>query len=105
MKKSVFILTLLIVLVVSCTSRKHPSDYYPKNISDTEYESAATEPDSVIQDIPSKKPIKMPSSSYNPSRKEKELDNMRGFDPVSEDDMEDNGMSRYMENYDEEGWD
>ncbi len=31
-------------------------------------------------------------------------DNMRGFDPASEDDMPDNGMSRYMENNDEEGW-
>lgn len=31
--------------------------------------------------------------------------NMRGFDPASEDDMEDNGISRYMENNDEEGWD
>ena len=27
-----------------------------------------------------------------------------GFDPASEDDMDDNGMSRYMENNDEEGW-
>ena len=32
-------------------------------------------------------------------------DNMRGFDPASEDDMDDNGMSRYMENNDDEGWD
>ena len=31
-------------------------------------------------------------------------DNMRGFDPASEDDMGDNGMSRYMENDDDEGW-
>ena len=30
-------------------------------------------------------------------------DNMRGFDPAFEDDMDDNGMSRYMENNDEEG--
>ena len=29
----------------------------------------------------------------------------RGFDPASEDDMEDNGMSHYMENNDDEGWD
>ena len=29
---------------------------------------------------------------------------MRGFDPPSEDDMDDNGMSRFMENNDEEGW-
>lgn len=33
------------------------------------------------------------------------FDNMRGFDPAFEDDMPDNGMSRYMENNDEEGWD
>ena len=43
------------------------------------------------------------SSSYK--HREKEPDNMRGFDPASEDDMDDNGMSRYMENNDEEGWD
>ena len=43
------------------------------------------------------------SSSYR--HREKEPDNMRGFDPASEDDMDDNGMSRYMENNDEEGWD
>lgn len=30
--------------------------------------------------------------------------NMRGFDPASEDDMKDNGVSRYMDNNDEEGW-
>lgn len=28
-----------------------------------------------------------------------------GDDPASEDDMDDNGMNRYMENNDEEGWD
>ena len=42
------------------------------------------------------------SSSYN---KGNDDDNMRGFDPASEDDMDDNGMSRYIENNDEEGWD
>ena len=33
-----------------------------------------------------------------------ELDNLRGFDPPSEDDMDDMGMQRYMDNNDEEGW-
>ncbi|MBR5687519.1 MAG: hypothetical protein IKX36_06130 [Prevotella sp.] len=33
-----------------------------------------------------------------------QYDNMRGFDPASEDDMDDNGMSRYMDNNDDEGW-
>ncbi|QFQ12545.1 hypothetical protein C7Y71_005690 [Pseudoprevotella muciniphila] len=32
-------------------------------------------------------------------------DGMRGFDPASENDMHDNGMSRFMENNDNEGWD
>ena len=45
------------------------------------------------------------SSSYSSCSDDKDYDNMRGFDPASEDDMEDNGMARYMENNDEEGWD
>ena len=49
-------------------------------------------------------PSSSTSSSASGKYKEKEF-NMRGFDPASEDDMDDNGMSRYMENNDEEGWD
>ena len=45
------------------------------------------------------------SSTYSSSRSSDDYDNMRGFDPASEDDMDDNGMSRYMDNNDEEGWD
>ena len=58
----------------------------------------ATEP--VNESSPSHKAVS-PSSR----NKYKEPDNMRGFDPASEDDMDDNGMSRYMENDDDEGWD
>ena len=46
-----------------------------------------------------------PPPPHGKGRPHHEPDNMRGFDPVSEDDMDDNGMSRYMENNDEEGWD
>ncbi len=45
-----------------------------------------------------------PPPPHEKGRPPREPDNMRGFDPASEDDMDDNGMSRYMENYDEEGW-
>lgn len=59
--------------------------------------------------IETPKEEKEPSAQVNPSSshisKSTKYDNMRGFDPASEDDMEDNGMSRYMENNDEEGWD
>lgn len=53
------------------------------------------------------KPVANPSStsSSRVEYDEPEYNNMRGFDPASEDDMPDNGMSRYMENNDEEGWD
>ena len=44
------------------------------------------------------------SDSVRHSNKMPQYDNMRGFDPPSEDDMDDNGMSRYVENNDEEGW-
>ena len=51
-----------------------------------------------------------PSSTSHLSRsydadEEDEEDGMRHFDPASEDDMDDNGMSRYMDSNDEEGWD
>ena len=50
-------------------------------------------------------PAKIESHSYaTDSDDEDEDDEMRGFDPASEDDMDDNGMDRYMENDDEEGW-
>lgn len=45
------------------------------------------------------------SSTTSRSHQSSSSDNMRGFDPASEDDMDDNGMSRYMDNNDEEGWD
>ena len=46
-----------------------------------------------------------PPPPHEKGRPPHEPDNMRGFDPAFEDDMDDNGMSRYMENNDEEGWD
>ena len=49
-------------------------------------------------------PVSSSSSSSN-YHSSSSYDNMRGFDPASEDDGDDNGMSRYMENDDEEGWD
>ena len=57
-----------------------------------------------VEEIPSS-PVKSSSSTSSRYHESSVYDNMRGFDPSSEDDMDDNGMSRYMENNDEEGWD
>ena len=56
---------------------------------------------------PTKEPVSSSSRSVRSSSRsyDDNDDNLRGWDPASEDDMEDNGMSRYMENNDEEGWD
>jgi hypothetical protein len=62
----------------------------------------------VLNDEPLKETVANPTSVSNSSGSSKvhsSSDNMRGFDPASEDDMHDNGMRRYMENNDEEGWD
>ena len=89
------------LLALSCGSNKRektnePLDGGPGMGIDTttvnEIERSMDEPSSL-------------SSSPALGREESEPDNMRGFDPASEDDMDDNVMSRYMENNDEEGWD
>ena len=109
-----------LLLIVSCTSRKSLN---PDNISDVD-SIAITDsihPDSLHHPLPDDfnndhvppppppdgkhfdgPPPPPPHGKGRPPHKP---DNMRGFDPASEDDMEDNGMGRYMENNDEEGWD
>lgn len=67
-----------------------------------------TEVSPVQEEVPKpkeKSSVPVSSSSSPQSSKSSPYDNMRGFDPASEDDIDDNGMSRYMENNDEEGWD
>ena len=50
-------------------------------------------------------PVVLGAHSSYEAQEDDDYDNMRGFDPASEDDMDDNGMSRYMENDDDEGYD
>ena len=78
---------------------------------ETQSEESYQQPDTAVTEEVKElqEEVKVPStptasSSYHP-HESSSYDNMRGFDPASEDDMEDNGMSRYMENNDEEGWD
>lgn len=103
------------LFMLSCNSRKNSNDDYNSVVvsdsmhSDTFQHPSPDEfgddhmppppPDGKHFDGPPPPP---PHGKGGPPH---EPDNMRGFDPASEDDMEDNGMSRYMENNDEEGWD
>lgn len=110
--KKFFFLGLVAVLLVSCSGRnarpvttheaENPAQTLPERVGDTVEASPA------IEETPGKPTPSAPANSATTSTEKKtmtEPDNMRGFDPASEDDMDDNGMSRYMENNDEEGWD
>ena len=102
------------LLVLSCGNnmKKEPSIYHEEDrgeVYETEKVDSITKIE--LQEIKEegtkgKKPV-VSSRTYSSSSSDvdDEDDNMRGFDPASEDDMDDNGMSRYMENNDEEGWD
>ena len=111
--KDLWLILTLVVLLLSC-GNKAKSDLpmsdveegwgerYQKELED----SLARE--KALRDEPAKDAVANPSSvssSLSSSENHSSSDNMRGFDPASEDDMEDNGMRRFMENNDEEGWD
>ena len=112
MKNLTFIICVSLLFIVSCTSKKDikefsgdGSGFVDSVHSDTlrhpspdEFEEAHTPPPP-----PDGKHFDGPPPPHGKGHHKP--DNMRGFDPASEDDMDDNGMSRYMENNDEEGWD
>ena len=105
MKHIYYIIATMILFTVSCSNKKSPESQYPMDYPSYNTSADSVKSDSTISEPIDQKPVNTQSSNYSRDSREKEIDNMRGFDPASEDDMEDNGMSRYMENNDEEGWD
>ena len=99
------IILMMFILLASCSNRKATTDPYPQEppsyLNDTEPEK----PDSAVSKSPSIAPVNPQTISHSNNREEKDLDNMRGFDPASEDDMDDNGMQRYFDANDDEAWD
>ena len=111
MKKIITVL-ISVVLLLACGNNK--TRQTESVIFDNQTSVKQTEPDSIVSSVQEEMPdVKEEPSTSNSSssvslshsHKSTNYDNMRGFDPASEDDMDDNGMSRYMENNDDEGWD
>ena len=110
MKKYVIVIALALLLL-ACANEKRPKGV---GIRDGVPIVNHSVPDSMATLVKKDVPKKSKGRGNNESRSyegteerthnSNSYDNMRGFDPASEDDMEDNGMSRYMENNDEEGW-
>ena len=117
MRKTLGILTLSLLLL-SCNGRKNVNEIYSGDIEEVvtdsmpqdslrhpspdEFEDGHMPPPPPDGKHPDGPPPPPPDGKGRPPH---EPDNMRGFDPASEDDMDDNGMSRYMENNDDSGWD
>ena len=105
----VFYIFALSLLIISCGNKSREENF--SSLIDDEMEKSYLQLDSAKkEDVNSlqkelTKPSTPTSAASSRTSKSNVYDNMRGFDPASEDDIEDNGMSRYMENNDEEGWD
>lgn len=99
-------------LLLSCGEQKKQREMKWTSVEVEESYNTSLAHDSVKAAASESKENVMPTMEPSPSSRSARSssrsdnnDNMRGFDPASEDDMDDNGMSRYMENNDEEGWD
>ena len=113
--KNLLSLLFLLLVLSSCGNKTPKQDdvnwaYYDSVSKVTDSIEQAEERnrlDSIIrekEEMEKEHPSPYHSNSSGSSHSIKQ-DNMRGFDPTFEDDTDDNGMSRYMENDDEEGWD
>ena len=119
MKKYKFIIYAALALLImgSCNSRKNGNDVSQSELEDVAL-SDSLRPDTLHHPSPAEfedghvpppppdgRGFDGPPPPPSHGKGHHKPDNMRGFDPASEDDMDDNGMSRYMENDDDEGWD
>ena len=105
MRKVLYIL-IGVVLLLSCGGKKNADETYINDMEEVVTDSMPL--DSLHHPLPGEFEdghMPPPPPPHGKGRPHHEHDNMRGFDPASEDDMDDNGMSRYMENNDERGWD
>ena len=116
-ERNICVVIALLLGIVSCSDKKNSNETYPSNVG------SVAVLDSLRPDMPPPPPDSgrvdgnrppPPPDGMHPGgpppppphgKGHHKPDNMRGFDPASEDDMDDNGMSRYMENNDDEGWD
>ena len=79
MKKGLFVIIISSLLLLACESRTPKAR---RAVMDYETGVVQRKPDKVV---------------HGKAKGAGDNDNMRGFDPASEDDLPDNGMSRYME--------
>ena len=113
MRKRIMIRWMLFCLIILALSSCDDNSHNYKHPSDVEcvvVEQPAVDTAKAIVEPEAPKAMFKPSTSApnttpSASANYDEIDNIRGFDSILENDAEDIGMRRYMENDDEEGWD
>ena len=107
--RNLLYIAILLLFLLSCGNRNR-QECTPSVMHEVLEENKTQEVDTFKTEEAYQKAeeVKVPSTpastTSSHSHKSISYDNMRGYDPASENDMEDNGMSRYMENNDDEGW-
>ncbi len=110
-KTTLFFSFAVIMLTVACGNKVKPMGrpvYVDQPTVEQTVEDSAAAPimeETKKSEDKSSEPARSSTPPYSQAKNKGHYYNMRGFDPASEDDMDDNGMSRYMENNDDEGWD
>ena len=108
MKRGIWILVVG-VLLISCEKkgqRRYWESYDETPVVERTAPDSITTPTQkdTVKHEDTKKSTEKVNSTGKVNSTSSDYNNMRSFDPASENDMDDNGMSRYMENNDEEGW-
>ena len=106
--KKVFSIFVFTLFFVSCGNKG--GEVMPEFVADEEWDVQLEDSVKPLEVAAEVEEMKAPAAQDEPSSASSSHhvyhnDNMRGFDPASEDDTHDNGMSRFMENNDDEGWD
>ncbi|MBQ6079461.1 MAG: hypothetical protein IJK93_04190 [Muribaculaceae bacterium] len=108
MKKGILVFASA-VLLMSCGHDRHQQDDHEPikviEVFSDDTTSLGEQKKDTAESTNQKSQAAKSNTTISTRHNGKTSDNMRGFDPASEDDMDDNGMSRYFENNDEEGWD
>ena len=100
--KTIILVLLSSMLLTACGNSEKKHSVYNEVIPVSKIEFERKKDTVLTEEKASDAPAAAKSASSQTSVTSH--DNMRGFDPASEDDMDDNGMSRYFENNDDEGW-
>ena len=106
--KYIMATSTFMLMLTACGNKSRQAEPIIYNDEPTIEQSMSDTATSLVsEDVPKEEKKQSASSGTVTSRSHSSsnYDNMRGFDPASENDMDDNGMRRYMENNDEEGWD